>query len=382
MPLAQQQPAVPVQHKMLGLEVIRFISALAVLIWHYQHFSYIADTPTNYVASHPPFYGIFRIFYEHGLYGVQVFWAISGFIFSWKYRDAIADQAITARKFFVLRFSRLYPLHIATLLLVIGLQAAYLSENGFYFVYQQNDLVHFVLQIFLASDWGLLKGYSFNGPIWSISVEVLIYLVFFVTLRNVGKSWLINVVILVACLAFKALRISTPVIDCLAFFYVGGLSAMLYRHLQHHRQRNLMLGMTALLLIVAAVLAGTTALGHMKFFPFFFLISCMPILLLLAAQNIRVPSPLQRSIEAAGNMTYASYLIHFPIQLSAALYFIHIEQPIPYSRPDFFIGFIGLTLVASYFIYRFFELPMQNLLRSKLSGRASVLGTQGPKIAG
>lgn len=382
MPLATQRPAAPAQNKMLGLEVIRFISALAVLIWHYQHFSYIADTPTDYVSSQQPFYGVFRLFYEQGLYGVQVFWAISGFIFFWKYRDAIADQAITARKFFVLRFSRLYPLHIATLLLVIGLQAAYLSEKGFYFVYQQNDLMHFVLQIFLASDWGLLKGYSFNGPIWSISVEVLIYLVFFVTLRNVGKSWLINVMMLLACLAFKALKISTPVIDCLAFFYVGGLSAMLYRYLQAHRQRHVYMALAALFLIVAALVASATTISHMKFFTFFFLISCMPTLLLIAAQDLRVPKVLHRWIEAAGNMTYASYLIHFPIQLTAALYFIHIEQAIPYSRPEFFIGFIGLTLFSSYFIYLFFELPMQNLLRAKLSGRVSALGAEGSKMAG
>ena len=28
--------------KLLGLEVVRFVSALSVLIWHYQHFFYIA----------------------------------------------------------------------------------------------------------------------------------------------------------------------------------------------------------------------------------------------------------------------------------------------------------------------------------------------------
>ena len=29
--------------------------------------------------------------------------------------------------------------------------------------------------------WGFEKGYSFNGPVWSVSAEVLIYFIFFFT---------------------------------------------------------------------------------------------------------------------------------------------------------------------------------------------------------
>ncbi|TAM46504.1 MAG: hypothetical protein EPN61_05205 [Burkholderiaceae bacterium] len=76
-----QQEPVQKNNKLLGLEVVRFISALSVLVWHYQHFFYIADKPTDFVRELQPFYSMLSIFYDYGFYGVQVFWCISGFIF-------------------------------------------------------------------------------------------------------------------------------------------------------------------------------------------------------------------------------------------------------------------------------------------------------------
>ena len=37
----------------------------------------------------------------------------------------------------------------------------------------------FILNFFLVSGWGFEKGPSFNGPVWSVSVEIIIYFFFF-----------------------------------------------------------------------------------------------------------------------------------------------------------------------------------------------------------
>jgi peptidoglycan/LPS O-acetylase OafA/YrhL len=166
-------------NKLLGLELLRFVAAFAVLIWHYRHFAYVADKPVDLVRDRLPLYGLLRPFYEAGQYGVWVFWCVSGFIFFWKYRDAIFDRSVSGWTFFVFRLSRLYPLHIVTLIIVAILQSVYFRLNGYFFVYQNNDVHHFLLQIVMASGWGLEQGDSFDGPIWSISVEVLVYVVFF-----------------------------------------------------------------------------------------------------------------------------------------------------------------------------------------------------------
>jgi peptidoglycan/LPS O-acetylase OafA/YrhL len=145
-------------NKLLGLEALRFLTAFAILVFHYPHFAFVADKPVGLVQERLPLYGLLHVFHDAGVYGVWIFWRISGFIFFWKYRDAISGRSVSGFKFFVLRFSRLDPLHLVTLLLVALLQPVYFNLNGYFFVYQQNELPHFLLQLFMASEWGVLHG--------------------------------------------------------------------------------------------------------------------------------------------------------------------------------------------------------------------------------
>jgi peptidoglycan/LPS O-acetylase OafA/YrhL len=354
-------------NKLLGLEVIRFVCAVAILFWHYQHFSFVAENPVDFVREKQPLYSIFQPFYDYGYYGVTIFWCISGFIFFWKYKKLIADRAVDHRQFFILRFSRLYPLHFVTLLLVAFLQAIYVARIGDYFVFQKNDFQHFMLQLFFASNWAseTTKGDSFNGPIWSISIEVLIYCVFFLVLRYIGKSAWINVGILILCLIAKIAKVPSPIVDCLALFYVGGLSAITLQHFEKTKYRTMLTIFALSAVILVPLTAIATDLYHVKHFSFVFLITYIPILLFICAQNIPVGLTTQRIIEAAGNMTYSSYLIHFPIQLAIALIFSFLNIAIPRDHLFFFFGFFFSTLVASYYIYRLFEMPAQAYIRNR-----------------
>ncbi|WP_343728811.1 acyltransferase [Duganella sp.] len=352
------------QSKLLGLEILRFISAIAVLFWHYQHFAFVADKPVDFVTEAQPLYRLFLVFYRYGFYGVQVFWCISGFIFFWKYRTAIADGAIGAGRFFVLRFSRLYPLHFATMLLVGLLQLVYFAQRGYYFVYQHNDFKHLVLNLFLASHWGWQDGYSFNAPIWSISVEVLVYLLFFVVLRLLGRSVWVSAAVLLACTLAKWHWGSQvfPAVDAVAYFFAGGMAAVAYGRWASSRALNYALLGAALAAPVGLWLANRP---HDQVAPMF-LLAYLPALLFLLARDLRVPPHWQQLIEAAGNMTYSSYLIHFPIQLALALVCNARGVAIPYHSVGFFALFMSASLLAAYFLYRWFELPAQARLRRQL----------------
>lgn len=358
---------VPVQqtNKLLGLEVIRFIAALSVLVWHYQHFFYIANSPADFTRENQPFYSFLSLFYNYGYYGVQVFWCISGFIFFWKYRSTIAGNYMSAKKFFNLRFSRLYPLHFVTLLLILLLQTIYFSQKNYFFVYQNNDITHFALQLFFASNWGFEKGASFNGPIWSISVEVLVYFFFFLSLRYIGKSPLLNIGILFLCSAANFFKVATPVVDCVAFFYLGGISAIAFQHFEKSKYKTLLNVIAASFVVTAPIVACTTQIYQLKYFHLLFLLLYIPMLLYVSANHIKATPIIQKAIESAGNMTYSSYLIHFPIQLLFALYFLNVNRAIPYYDNLFFSAFVLATLIASYFIYHLFELPIQNFIRNK-----------------
>ncbi len=74
---------------------------------------------------------------------------------------------------------------------------------------------------------------------------------------------------------------------------------------------------------------------------------------------------IKNALEAAGNMTYSSYLNHFPIQLAIALLYHCARKEIPIYSGLFFILYMMTTLVVSYVIYRYFEKPAQAFIRER-----------------
>jgi peptidoglycan/LPS O-acetylase OafA/YrhL len=51
------------KERLAGLELLRFISAFSVLVWHYQHFSIIGLNLVDFDRVSQSFYQILRIFY-------------------------------------------------------------------------------------------------------------------------------------------------------------------------------------------------------------------------------------------------------------------------------------------------------------------------------
>ena len=345
--------------KLLGLEALRFVAAGAVLIWHYQHFARTGDMPAAVVKAQLPLYGLLSPFYDTGSFGVMIFWAISGFIFSWKYRDAISDRSIGAWTFFVLRLSRLYPLHFVTLLMVASLQPIYHHLQGSFFIYSNNDLENFVLQLFLASEWSMTSTSSFNGPIWSVSNEVLVYVAFFLTLRFVTKSLLLNLIVVIVCT-----MVSAPVASCFTFFYTGTIAAI-GRHAVAGTRFRLPIEAAAWC-TMAAIAVSLGISGAHTATPYWMVLASTIVLLFCLSGNLPIPPSWQRPLQAAGSMTYSSYLLQFPIQLVIVIAFAVTGRPIPLYDYLFLVAVVGTTLLTSFFTYRYFEAPAQRLIRGCL----------------
>ncbi|MGZ5875737.1 MAG: acyltransferase family protein [Bradyrhizobium sp.] len=365
MQLALKPTSSDAANKLPGLEALRFLTAFAILVFHYRHFAFVADKAVGIVKERLPLYGILHAFHDSGVFGVWIFWCISGFIFFWKYRDPIAERSVGGWKFFVLRFSRLYPLHLVTLLFVALLQPVYFGMHGYFFVYQANDLPHFAAQLFMASDWGIVQGYSFDGPIWSISVEVLVYFLFFLMLL-VTRSWLLNVAVVAACLSVAFLIASSQITNCLALFYIGGLAAMARRAVASSRFRPAIESLAWLVVVLAPPLVVSLARDQLDQLDFPLLLTYTPVLLFCLSREIAVPASVQKVVEAAGNMTYSSYLLHFPIQLMIVIGFTIAGSAIPIYDVRFFVIYLATILLASYPTYRYFEAPAQNLVREIL----------------
>src|SRR5690606_2751289 len=118
--------------------------------------------------------------------------------------------------------ARLYPLHFATLLLVAGLQALSFHLQLEFQIYPYNDLYHFVLNLFFVSHWGLEAGDSFHAPIWSVSVEVFIYILFWLLLKYVFRLGIIGPLALMILFgAFIVFEVPGAFWECGMFFFAG-----------------------------------------------------------------------------------------------------------------------------------------------------------------
>jgi peptidoglycan/LPS O-acetylase OafA/YrhL len=107
-------------------------------------------------------------------------------------------------------------------------------------------------------------------------------------------------------------------------------------------------------------------LAHVKFVMQCLITSGIAALVYVMADHVRVPPALVGPIRAAGNMTYSTYLIHFPVQLAVAVVYTAMGAAIPRQSVLFFGCYIVVVLVLAGALYRFLEVPCQSLLRRRL----------------
>jgi peptidoglycan/LPS O-acetylase OafA/YrhL len=208
----------------IGLDLMRFLLSLAVVLRHYYCFYYRLANLGSILRTQP-YYNILGVFYKYGHYSVQVFWLISGIIFQTIYFEDIAAANIGFEEFTFLRLTRLYPLHVVTLLLVTVLQFVYLTSYHTFFVYQTEDLRHFLMQLLFMGSWYPHFEHSYNIPVWSVSIEIFVYIIFFLlALAGVlGRKGIYFVVALT--IIFNIFGILNPFGECLTFFFCGCLLA-------------------------------------------------------------------------------------------------------------------------------------------------------------
>ncbi|EKF7508067.1 acyltransferase, partial [Escherichia coli] len=146
------------------LDVLRGFAALSVVLWHWQHFFMKKNAASDIIINRQPFYDFFSVFYHYGLYAVELFFMISGFIFFYLYADNIHSNKTSAKTFIVNRVSRLYPLYIFTFAAVAILQIIFFKSHNYFFVYPMNDIYHAILNLLMIQSWGFERGWSFNAP--------------------------------------------------------------------------------------------------------------------------------------------------------------------------------------------------------------------------
>ncbi|AMP90883.1 acyltransferase family protein [Legionella pneumophila] len=352
------------EDRFLGIDLLRCLLALGVLLWHYQFFAH--NSSIQFIKQQQPLYSILDIFYGHGWqYRVQAFWCISGFILFWKYGEGIANNLVSGKKFFIGRFSRIYPLHLATLLLVACFNWIYFYNNHCYFTYQNNHFVNFLLQLFLVSSWVGNSAHSFNGPVWSLSAEIPVYFIFFIFTRFLGLKASVNYFFISFYLVTKLANFSFPVIDCIGYFYSGGLFAIYLQQFEKQSSNKFMSIYFVYILVIALAGMHMLKLSQLKPVKYLLLINMMLVCFYYLSKIIKERPRVQSLIKTMSRLTFSSYLIHFPIQIMLTILFSWSNRAIPFYSISFLILFIAITLGVSYLSYHYFEKPMQTLIRNK-----------------
>ncbi len=350
-----------------SLDVLRGVASLAVVIFHYRHFFYapgvfVAETPQfPFVLGDLPFSGLIGGLYLDGWKAVQLFFVLSGFIFFAIYHRKVNDGTVGGKKFVLLRFSRLYPLHFLTLVIVAVLQLLSLKQSGEFLLYRNNDLRHFILNLFMATDWGLKAGESFNDPIWSVSIEILLYAAFYGLSRLMKFS--LSRSVIVAALALGIWFLDYNISTGLVCFFAGGgmyfLNEIFMREIRSPGRR-----VTASFAILACglLLYNIVPDGHFLSNRLLYFVVYPGVVLSLATLDRSYELRLQW-IRWIGDITYSAYLLHVPVQISVLLVLGRAEVTPDFYNPVVMLGYLVLVIALSIASYRFFEMPMQSAVR-------------------
>jgi len=147
------------------LDVFRALAALSVCAVHFTYNSFFH----NYLAQ-----GLF----------VQLFFTLSGFVIAYNYHENL-NNLKEFYDFVFKRFKRLYPLHFFFLIIFLILEIfKYILVLKFDFQsnnipFSFNNLKNFMMNLLFVQHFA--NEQSFNGPSWSISVEMMLYLTFGLT---------------------------------------------------------------------------------------------------------------------------------------------------------------------------------------------------------
>jgi peptidoglycan/LPS O-acetylase OafA/YrhL len=376
-----------------SLDVLRGLGAAAVVLWHWQHFFFNGAIRGDFSPGAQPFHGVLWPFYDHGHLAVSLFFTISGFIFFWLYSDQISRNRLSLWDFQVLRVSRLLPLHLATLLMVVFGQAV-LSRTGAPILAENNDAYHFVLNLVLANNWGLERGFSFNAPSWSVSVEMLLYVMFFWFCRSNLRGPL-GILGAIAA-GYVVMRwVYAPVGLGMICFFAGAAVFRVYEKVRKHvcgskfRCLAVVVGTLGLWVVVllnrehnwcdtwveGSFLKGKLMVGghdllkqaafHVNWLSFELVLFPCTILALALVETAR--GHWGKRFSWIGNMSYSMYLIHFPLQVIA----LAVALGLGYRRDVFYnhymwVIFFSTLLLLSWLSYRYLEMPSQRKLRSIL----------------
>ncbi len=354
-----------------GIDFLRWIAAFGVVIYHYSLHFQISEIQYN------SFLNYLVVNREFAPKFVWLFWAISGFVFT----NIYINRDVGIKEFFISRFARLYPLHFLTLVIVAVLQTFSLYMFNHTQENYINDFYHFILHIFFASDWGFQKDWSFNTPIWSVSIEIPIYFLFFYTLFFLKKYNFLFPLVLVGFFYYlfpnlidlfenknfiqlekwQNLAIFN-FITCIFYFFSGSFIFFFLKRYHHHYK--ILFILSTVFIIISVFLLNINELNFIslkKIFPSTVILFTSLIIFFATIDEI-FPKFFKKII-LFSNTSYSIYLIHFPLQLIILIFFeTYLLDLAIFKNLFIFLTFFIILQLISTVSFKYFESPIRKYI--------------------
>ena len=383
--------------RLYSLDALRGVAALSIVIWHWQHFFAIGGTwQAVWYRESQPFYWLLKPLYLEGWAAVDLFFALSGFVFFWLYAAAIREGKVKAGKFALLRFSRLYPLHFLTLIAALALQALFHGATGKYFIFDAGDWGRFATNLLVLQQWlPPNTDQYFNGPAWTVSIEAVLYVFFFLLCRMGLNGW--RTALAVSLGGVLLFHWNWFIARGLMGFFLGGVAYFAMdkiKTLNRARLVSKLLGVLALMLwgaVVIEILYGPlhAACSWLSdrvpddwdyysdnaddIFHVLYIYTVIPVTIVALALQEEMLGRTYKRLSTLGDISYSTYMLHFPLQIACALAALYFGlKPAVFMHDASMLAFYAVLIGLGALSYRFYEKPMQALLRdlpARLGGK-------------
>jgi peptidoglycan/LPS O-acetylase OafA/YrhL len=368
-----------------GVDILRGLAIFFVLMNHVNMRLFLAKIP--YTQGLPT--QLVSSFVWSGQYGVQMFFAVSGFLItSTSIRRWGSLSRVSVRDFYALRFARIGPLLLLLLAVLCALHAAGLED---FVVSRETGGLGRALVAALTFHVNVLEAHRGYLPgnwdiLWSLSVEEMFYLFFPPVCWLLGRGkWLpVFLLIFVVLGPFGRTTLAHGNEVWQEYSYLGGMDAIALgcltaiasaRTTIAHGVVRVLGGLGAVLVLLILGFSNQVeawGLGRSGLdMTILALGSCMVI---AAAAQSRWKSPrVVLPLITLGRRSYEVYLTHMFVVF--ALFGLYKSAGLPLAAvPVLFISVVLISGLLGEFVARLYSEPMNRLIRRRLGDGLERLG--------
>ncbi|MCF8880998.1 acyltransferase [Hyphobacterium sp. SN044] len=354
-----------------SLTRLRFFAALWVVFYHWRvPWTVDIDSVTAFFAM--------------GRFGVDLFFILSGFVLAHVYVAAREQGKFDFAKFIIARFARIYPLHLATIVL-LALAAFGAWIVGVPFEREEFPIADLPANLLMIHAWGFAPNPGWNAPSWSISAEWFAYLAFpaylMIAIALARRPLALVTIAIVAFLVLdlvhrslfgESLPMATERFGVLRIIPEFLLGIAIYRLGNRYPLGRV----TAGFVFGASLIIYVTA-AHLAWDDRVIALLGAPIVLSLAELDRHAAgTPKQDPVRYLGEISYAIYMLHVPFFMIAFNLLQDVMGVIDETISTMsLLALLAAMLAASSLTYEWLEKPSRRAIRRW--GNARLMARRG-----